>query len=182
LARGPILAQRLSLSGLVAYGRCQAERPGWPMAGNGATRGAASARSPRSRPTRWRGRRWLIGARGGARLAAQARGSLRPSARQGVRRGSSPECHAGGEGVKLGWAVAHVDAGRRGGDPGEVLRLGVGYAVIRAKPTRKRKRGCGAHRGGKRRRRFSANPARAATLLCSRPMHGLCGEGRKGCR
>jgi hypothetical protein len=29
-----------------------------------------------------------------------------------------------------------------GGDPGEVLRLGGGYAVIRANPIRKRKREC----------------------------------------
>jgi hypothetical protein len=68
------------------------------------------------------------------------------------------------------------------GDPGEVLRLGGGYAVVRAKPIRKRKRGCGAHRGGKQRRRFGANPVRAMALRCSRPMHRLCGEGRKRCR
>jgi hypothetical protein len=36
-----------------------------------------------------------------------------------------------------------------GSDPGEVLRLGGGYAVVRAEPIQKRKRGCGAHRGGK---------------------------------
>jgi hypothetical protein len=43
-----------------------------------------------------------------------------------------------------------------GGDPGEVLRLGGGYAVIRAEPIWKRRRGCGAHRGGKWQRRFGA--------------------------
>jgi hypothetical protein len=50
----------------------------------------------------------LVGARGGARPAAQARGSLGAGARQGVRRGSSPKWRAGGEGVPSG-------------DPGEVL-------------------------------------------------------------
>jgi hypothetical protein len=39
-----------------------------------------------------------------------------------------------------------------GGDPGEVLQLSGGYAVIRAEPIRKRKCGCGA------------NPVRAAAL------------------
>jgi hypothetical protein len=39
--------------------------------------------------------------------------------------------------AELGRAVAHVDAGRRGDDPGEVLRLGGGYAVVRAVPIRK---------------------------------------------
>jgi hypothetical protein len=34
-------AQRPNLSELVAYGRCQAEKLRWPMAGNGAMRGAA---------------------------------------------------------------------------------------------------------------------------------------------
>jgi hypothetical protein len=36
-----------------------------------------------------------------------------------------------------------------GGDPGEVLRLGGGYAVVRAGPIQKRRRGCEGHRGGK---------------------------------
>jgi hypothetical protein len=85
------------------------------MAGNGATRGAASARSPRSRPARWRDRRRLAGACGGARPATQARGSLGVGTQQGVKRGSSPEWHVDGEGAELGRAVAHVDAGRRGG-------------------------------------------------------------------
>jgi hypothetical protein len=31
------------------------------------------------------------------------------------------------------------------GDPNMVLRLGGGYAIVRAEPLRKRKRGCGAH-------------------------------------
>jgi hypothetical protein len=118
------------------------------MAVNGVTQGAASARSPRSRPTWWRGRRRLAGAHGGVRPVAQARGSLRAGARQGVRRGSSPEWRAGGEGAELGRAVAHVDVGCRGGgkrDPGEILRLGEGYAVIGVEPIQKRKRGCGAH-------------------------------------
>jgi hypothetical protein len=52
----------------------------------------------------------LVGARGGARPVAQARGSLRAGTRQGVRRGSSPKWRADGEGVP-------------GGDPEEVLRL-----------------------------------------------------------
>jgi hypothetical protein len=34
-------------------------------------------------------------------------------------------------------------------NPGEVLQLGGGYAVVRAEPIQKRRRGCGAHRGGK---------------------------------
>jgi hypothetical protein len=41
---------------------------------------------------------------------------------------------------------------------------GGGYAVVRAEPLQKRKRGYGAHRGGKRRRHFGANPVRAAAL------------------
>jgi hypothetical protein len=69
---------RPNLSGLVAYGRCQAERPRRPMAGNSATLGAASARS---RPVRWRGRRRLMGAHGGAKPAVQSRGSLEACAR-----------------------------------------------------------------------------------------------------
>jgi hypothetical protein len=55
-----------------------------------------------------------------------------------------------------------------GGDPDEVQRLGGGYAVVRVEPIRKRKHGCGAHRGGKQRR--------------FRSMHGLCRERRKRCR
>jgi hypothetical protein len=47
-----------------------------------------------------------------------------------------------------------------------------GYAVVRAEPIRKRKHECGAHRGGKRRGRVGANPARATALRHSRPMHG----------
>jgi hypothetical protein len=69
-----------------------------------------------------------------------------------------------------------------GGDLGKVLWLGGGYAVNRAEPIWKRRRGCGAHRGGKWQRRFDANLARAAALQRSRPMHGLYGEMRKGCR
>jgi hypothetical protein len=38
-----------------------------------------------------------------------------------------------------------------GGDPGEIPGLGEGYAIIRAEPIRKRRRGCEAHRGGKQR-------------------------------
>jgi hypothetical protein len=71
-----------------------------------------------------------------------------------------------------------VVAGR---DPGEVLRLGGGYAVVRAEPIRKRRHGCGAHQGRKLRWHFGANPERVAALRRSRLMHGLCGEGRKGC-
>jgi hypothetical protein len=44
-----------------------------------------------------RGRRWLGGARGRARLVGQARGSLGAGTRQGDRWGSSPEWHAGGK-------------------------------------------------------------------------------------
>jgi hypothetical protein len=69
-----------------------------------------------------------------------------------------------------------------GSDSDEVLRLREGYAVIRAEPIQKRKRRCGAQRGGKWRRHFSANPVRAAALWRSRPMNGLCGEGRKRCQ
>jgi hypothetical protein len=106
-ARGPISAQRPSLSGLAAYERCQAERTGRPMAGT-TRRGARPARSHH-------GRRWLAGAHGRARTVAQARESLGAGIRQGDRWGSSPEWHDGGEGVELGRAVAHVNAERRGG-------------------------------------------------------------------
>jgi hypothetical protein len=70
------------------------------------------ARSSRSQPARWRGRRRLAGTRGGARPVAQARGSLGAGARQGVMRGSSLEWRDDGEGVELGRAVAHIDAGQ----------------------------------------------------------------------
>jgi hypothetical protein len=71
-------------------------------------RGRDGARSPWPKPAQWHVRPRLVGARGGARPAAQARGSLGAGARQGVRRGSSPKWRAGGEGVPSG-------------DPGEVL-------------------------------------------------------------
>jgi hypothetical protein len=40
------------------------------------------------------------------------------------------------------------------GGSGEVMRLGGGYTGIRPEPKAKQKRGCGAHRGGKRWRCF----------------------------
>jgi hypothetical protein len=112
-------------------------------------------------------------------------GGLGAGARLGVRRGSSPEWRAGSEGGELGRRL-HTSTPDvevvAGGDPDKVLRLGGGYVVVRAELIRKRRRGCGAHQGGKQRRRFGANPVRAVTLQRSRPMHGLCGEERKECR
>jgi hypothetical protein len=95
-----------------------AHRAAWPSRSGGpqcARTGATGAWSPQQKPAWWHGRPRLAGARGGARLVAQARGSLGAGARQGVRRGSLPEWRAGGEEEELGRAVAHVDAGRRGG-------------------------------------------------------------------
>jgi hypothetical protein len=66
-----------------------------------------------------------------------------------------------------------------GGCSGEVLWLG-GYTGVRPEPKMEEKRGCGAHRGGKRGRCFGVNSARAAALRCSRPVHRLYGEGEKG--
>jgi hypothetical protein len=50
----------------------------------------------------WHRRRRLTVARGGARLAAQARGNLRACPPQGVKRRSSPEGCVGGERAELG--------------------------------------------------------------------------------
>jgi hypothetical protein len=55
------------------------------------------------------------------------------------------------------------------GDPGEVLRLGRGYAVVRHEQIWKRRCGCGGHRGGN----GGGTSVRAAALPRSRPMHGL---------
>jgi hypothetical protein len=80
------------------------------MAGNGGVRSAHGHRDhgPRSR-------RRLAGARGRARLAVQARGSLKACAWQGVWQGSSPEWRVSDERAELGQAVAHIVAGRRDG-------------------------------------------------------------------
>jgi hypothetical protein len=59
------------------------------------------------------------------------------------------------------------------GNPGEVLWLGRGYAVVRHEPIWKRRRGYATHRGGKRWWRFSTSSVRAVALRCSRLMHGL---------
>jgi hypothetical protein len=106
------------------------------------------ARSPRPKPARWHGQPRLAGAHGGARSAAQARGSLRAGARQGVWRGAHPSGVPMTRGRSSGGRL-HTstpdDEVVAGGDLGEVLRLGRGYAIVRAEPIQKRRRGCGAH-------------------------------------
>jgi hypothetical protein len=125
----------------------------WPAT---ARHGARPARGHRGHGLH---ERWLACARGGARPVAQARGSLGAGAQRGVRWGSSPEWHADSEGWSSGGRL-HTSTPDvevvAGGDPGEVLWLGGGYAVIRAEPIWKRRRGCGAHRGGKWQQRFGA--------------------------
>jgi hypothetical protein len=95
------------------------------MDGNGATRGAASA--PRSRPVRWHGRRRLADARGGARPAAQALGSLGAGTRQVVRRGAHssgvPTVRGRSSGGRLHTSTPNVEVVANG-DSVEVLRLG----------------------------------------------------------
>jgi hypothetical protein len=179
-ARGPISAQRPSLSGLAAYECCQDEKLGQPMVGT-TRRGAWSTRrhcggaANDGWPVLMAGLGWrrkLEGALGHAPGMVTG-GGAHPSGMPAARGQSSSG--------RLRTSTPDVEV-VAGGDPGEVMRLGGGYAVVRAEPIRKRKRGCGAHRGGKRRWRFDANPTRVAVLQRSRPMHGLCGEGRKRCR
>jgi hypothetical protein len=67
-------------------------------------------------------RRRLTVARGGARSAAQAQGSLGACTRQGVKRGSSPEGCVGGERAELG---------QRGGEQWLSSELGVVAAPAR---------------------------------------------------
>jgi hypothetical protein len=116
------------------------------MVGNGVTQGVANAWSLRSRSARWRGRRRLVSARGGARLAAQARGaSGRVPGKVsggGAHPSGMPAARGRSSGGRLHTSTSDVEV-VAGGDSGEVLWLGGGYAVVRAKPTQKRKHGCG---------------------------------------
>jgi hypothetical protein len=90
----------------------------------------------------------------------------------GAHPSGMPVVRGRSSGWRLRMSTPDVE-GVAGSDPGEVLRLGRGYAVVRHKPIWKRRRGCRAHRGGKQWRCFGANSARATVLWRSRPMHGL---------
>jgi hypothetical protein len=72
------------------------------------------------------------------------------------------------------------------GSSGEVLQLG-GYMCIRPEPKAEEKRGCGAHRGGKRRRRDGVQRRRRCRWTVGVPMGLNCCKGggvreQYGCR